>query len=79
MQAWAVVDYLCAERAEELARFLFLLKAPFHGRLRTPTSEELERCQTESFEAAFGGAVADVDATWRAFAAKKRYPKRRRR
>ena len=79
MQAWAVVDYLRAERAEELARFLFLLKAPFHGRLRTPTSEELKRRQTEAFEAAFGGQVADVDASWRAFAAKKRYPKRRRR
>ena len=49
-------------------------------RIRTPLSRRIRRARYRVMPVlAFGGAVADVDASWRAFAAKKRYPKRRRR
>ncbi|MGC6486694.1 MAG: hypothetical protein ACON4Z_03545 [Planctomycetota bacterium] len=79
MQSWAVVDYLASERSEELARLLFALKAPFHGRLRTPTGAELQQRQQEAIAAAFGVAVDAVDGDWRAFVRKNRSKRRRRR
>ena len=78
MQSWSVVSYLVAERPDQLASFLHQLKAPFHGRLRNPTADELQRRQREAFEAAFGSSVAAVDAAWRSVAGKKKRKKRNR-
>ena len=80
MQSWAVVDYLVAEQPTQLARFLHELKAPFHGRLRMPSQDELQRRQRESFDAAFGADVAAIDGAWRAAVrGQKRKRKRSRR
>lgn len=78
MQAWAVVDYLMANHPKELAKFLCELKDPFHGRLRSPSKEELAKRQTDAFAAAFGSEVTAVDAAWRKDAGKRK-PKRKRR
>jgi len=77
MQSWAVVHYLASERPAQLAQFVHDLKDPFHGRLRVPTSEELQRRQRASFAAAFGGEPDALDADWRAFVARQKRRRRR--
>lgn len=78
MQAWAVVDYLMASKPEQLAKFVHELKHPFHGRLRMPTTAELQQRQQEAFATAFGSEVQAVDAAWRKDASKRKKKKRRR-
>ena len=64
IHAWALVDFLLATRKAETARFLHLLKAPFHGRLRMPTDQELQIRQRDAFGEAYGVEIAELEQLW---------------
>lgn len=80
MQAWALVDYLLHSHKPEMAKFLYALKDPFHGRLRMPTAEDLINRQRDALQNAFGCEHSELDAKWRKHVlANKPRGKRRRR
>lgn len=63
--AWALVDHLASQQPKALREFLDRLKAPFHGRVRFPTQDELQSRQQEALLAAFGGDALALEAAWR--------------
>lgn len=65
LQCWALCDHLLAAHRPEFVAFLNRMKDPFHGRIRFPTSEELQVRQRESLQAAFGCDAVTLEENWR--------------
>lgn len=65
MQCFAFVDWLVRDRRYAIARFVDVLKDPFHDRMRFPTNGELFARQQNAFEAAFGVTVGQLEDEWR--------------
>jgi hypothetical protein len=71
LQSWALVDFLLATRADELARFVERMKDPFHARCRFPTQDELFGRQHEALREAFGTDATGLEAMWKRHAGVK--------
>jgi hypothetical protein len=65
IQSWALVDFLMGSQRDALARFLRLLKDPFHARMRWPEPSELKQRQIDALRSALAMGVAELDAAWR--------------
>lgn len=65
MQAWCTMEFLLTQHPKETARFLHLLKDPFHEHRAVPTQDELNARQQKALQDAFGQDVDAVEAAWK--------------
>jgi hypothetical protein len=72
IQAWALIDYLLANKRAATFRFLHQLKAPFHARMRMPTEQELQQRQRDALQEAFDCDAAGLEQAWRDHVLEKR-------
>lgn len=65
IESWALVDFLLTTKKAATFRFLHQLKAPFHGRTRFPTPQELQTRQRDALRDAFDCDAAGLEQQWR--------------